>query len=138
MQVLVQPGLQDVLTPNEINMILTAVVSGMGPTEAPESRLAATVALCNAIEFAQHNFENENERNYLMQVSQRDFKLGICTPCRTNTALSSHRLSAKALRHQSCGFASPRLSVCMRLQLSTMRSWCVQPGERACVDGGLL
>jgi importin subunit beta-1 len=59
---------QDVLTPNEINMILTAVVSGMGATEPPESRHAATVALCNAIEFAQHNFENDNERNYLMQV----------------------------------------------------------------------
>ncbi|KAL6753595.1 ARM repeat-containing protein [Haematococcus lacustris] len=58
----------DVLTPSEINMILTAVVAGMGDTEPNESRLAATVALGNAIEFAHHNFENEGERNYLMQV----------------------------------------------------------------------
>ena len=31
-------------------------------------RLAATVALYNALEFAQTNFENADERNYLMQV----------------------------------------------------------------------
>mmetsp|Transcript_36758 Transcript_36758/g.92846 ORF Transcript_36758/g.92846 Transcript_36758/m.92846 type:complete len:881 (-) Transcript_36758:305-2947(-) len=59
---------QDVLLPAEINMILTAVVSGMGATESNDSRLAATIALGNAIEFANHNFENDNERNYLMQV----------------------------------------------------------------------
>ncbi|KAL6744943.1 armadillo-type protein [Haematococcus lacustris] len=40
----------DVLTPSEINMMLTAVVAGMGDTEPNESRLAATVALGNAIE----------------------------------------------------------------------------------------
>lgn len=28
-------------------------------------------ALTNAIAFAQHNFENENERNYIMQVGRR-------------------------------------------------------------------
>eukprot|EP00195_Chlamydomonas_chlamydogama_P009742 CAMPEP_0202900576 /NCGR_PEP_ID=MMETSP1392-20130828/11916_1 /ASSEMBLY_ACC=CAM_ASM_000868 /TAXON_ID=225041 /ORGANISM="Chlamydomonas chlamydogama, Strain SAG 11-48b" /LENGTH=865 /DNA_ID=CAMNT_0049586993 /DNA_START=281 /DNA_END=2875 /DNA_ORIENTATION=+ len=59
---------EEVLTPQEINMILTAVVSAMGPSEPNESRLSATIALCNAIEFAQHNFENDNERNVLMQV----------------------------------------------------------------------
>lgn len=59
---------EEVLTPQEVNMILTAVVAGMGPTEPNESRLAATTALCNAIEFAGHNFENEQERNMLMQV----------------------------------------------------------------------
>ncbi len=58
----------EVLTPQEINMILTAVVAGMSPSEPNESRLAATTALCNAIEFAVHNFENDNERNMLMQV----------------------------------------------------------------------
>jgi len=61
---------EEVLTPQEINQILTAVVAGMGATEPDETRLAATEALHNAIEFAQHNFENDNERNYLMQVSR--------------------------------------------------------------------
>jgi hypothetical protein len=58
-----------VLSAPEVNMILTAVVAGMAASEPPDSRLAATAALGNAIEFAEHNFANENERNYLMQVS---------------------------------------------------------------------
>ena len=58
----------EVLSPPEVNMILTAVVAGMSPTEPNESRLAATTALCNAIEFATANFENDQERNMLMQV----------------------------------------------------------------------
>ena len=62
---------EEVLEPQQINMILTAVVSGMGANETNELRLAATKALCNAIEFAHHNFQVENERNYLMQVTTR-------------------------------------------------------------------
>lgn len=59
----------DVLSPDQINMILTAVVAGMRPEEpSQDTRLAATTALNNAIEFAEHNFENEQERNYIMQV----------------------------------------------------------------------
>ena len=60
---------QDVLEQEQINSILTAVVQGMRKDE-PDSgvRLAATVALLNALEFAQTNFENVDERNYLMQV----------------------------------------------------------------------
>jgi len=59
----------DVLAPEQINMILTAVVAGMRPEEtSADARLAATTALQNAIEFAQHNMENEQERNYIMQV----------------------------------------------------------------------
>lgn len=59
----------EVLAPEQINMILTAVVAGMRPEEpSPDVRLAATTALQNAIEFAQLNMENEQERNYLMQV----------------------------------------------------------------------
>lgn len=58
-----------VLSTEEINMILTAVVAGMGQAEPiAETRLAATQALSNAIEFASTNFDNENERNYIMQV----------------------------------------------------------------------
>lgn len=60
---------EEVLAPEQINMILTAVVAGMRPDEpSAEARLAATTALQNAIEFAEHNFENEQERNYIMQV----------------------------------------------------------------------
>jgi hypothetical protein len=36
-------------------------------------KLAATKALCNALEFANKNFEVEAERNYIMQV--------ICEAC---------------------------------------------------------
>ena len=63
---------QDVLEQEQINSILTAVVQGMRKDE-PDSgvRLAATVALLNALEFAQTNFENADERNYLMQVMPR-------------------------------------------------------------------
>jgi importin subunit beta-1 len=60
---------EEVLTPAEVNMILTAVVAGMRPDEQNmDIRLAATNALSNAIEFAEHNFENEQERNYIMQM----------------------------------------------------------------------
>jgi importin subunit beta-1 len=59
---------EQVLSPQEVNMILTAVVAGMAATEPNECRLAATNALCNAIEFAEHNFENDAERNMVMQV----------------------------------------------------------------------
>ena len=59
----------DVLSSEQINMVLTAVVSGMRPEEpSAETRLAAVAALQNAIEFADHNFSNEAERNYIMQV----------------------------------------------------------------------
>ncbi|GBF91859.1 importin subunit beta-like [Raphidocelis subcapitata] len=58
----------DVLSPEQINMVLTAVVSGMSAEEpSSDTRLAAVTALQNAIEFADHNFGNENERNYIMQ-----------------------------------------------------------------------
>lgn len=63
---------KSVLTPQQINTILTAVVSGMTPDEPnPATRLAATTALSNAIEFAEHNFEIEQERNYIMQVGRQ-------------------------------------------------------------------
>jgi importin subunit beta-1 len=62
----------DVLSAEQINMVLTAVVSGMRPEEpSVETRLAAVEALQNAIEFADHNFGNESERNYIMQVRGR-------------------------------------------------------------------
>ncbi|KAK9837148.1 hypothetical protein WJX81_006220 [Elliptochloris bilobata] len=48
---------------------LPAEVQGMRKDELDSGvRLAATVALLNALEFAQTNFDNPDERNYLMQV----------------------------------------------------------------------
>ena len=59
----------DVLDQEQVNSILTAVVQGMRKEEPDVGvRHAATVALYNAIVFAQTNFENPEERNYLMQV----------------------------------------------------------------------
>lgn len=49
--------------------ILTAIVHGMREEETSNYiRLAATTALLNSLDFAKQNFENENERNMLMQV----------------------------------------------------------------------
>lgn len=57
------------LVQDEVNAVLTAVVQGMNFAEhSPEVRLAATRALYNALDFAQTNFENEMERNYIMKV----------------------------------------------------------------------
>ncbi|KAF2288482.1 hypothetical protein GH714_007841 [Hevea brasiliensis] len=57
------------LVQDEVNNVLTAVVQGMNLAQhGPEVRLAATRALYNALEFAQTNFENEMERNYIMKV----------------------------------------------------------------------
>uniref|UniRef100_A0A7N0VBZ6 Importin N-terminal domain-containing protein n=1 Tax=Kalanchoe fedtschenkoi TaxID=63787 RepID=A0A7N0VBZ6_KALFE len=57
------------LVQDEVNSVLTAVVQGMNLVEhGPEVRLAATKALYNALDFAQTNFENEMERNYIMKM----------------------------------------------------------------------
>jgi importin subunit beta-1 len=56
------------------NEILTAVVAGMRAEEPePRIKVAATKALCNALDFARRNFDVEQERNYLMTV--------ICEAC---------------------------------------------------------
>ncbi|KAF2119940.1 armadillo-type protein [Lophiotrema nucula] len=54
---------------NHSNAILTAVVQG-ARKEEPNSdvRFAAVSALSDSIEFVRSNFENEGERNYIMQV----------------------------------------------------------------------
>lgn len=60
---------QDFLQQDQVNAILTAVVASMRPDEDDmDLRLAATTALNNALEFAHTNFENENERSYIMQM----------------------------------------------------------------------
>lgn len=57
------------LVQDEVNAVLTAVVQGMNVSEQnSDVRLAATRALYNALDFAQTNFDNEMERNYIMNV----------------------------------------------------------------------
>lgn len=59
----------DILDQAQVNKILTAVVQGMNATESNNDvRLAATKALFNALGFAQANFSNDMERDYLMRV----------------------------------------------------------------------
>ncbi|XP_010920995.1 importin subunit beta-1 [Elaeis guineensis] len=57
------------LEQDQVNAVLTAVVQGMNQTEhSSEVRLAAVRALYNALDFAQTNFDNEMERNFIMKV----------------------------------------------------------------------
>lgn len=65
--------MQDVELQNSLshysNSILTAVVQGARKEEANVSvRGAAITALGDSLEFVRSNFENEGERNYIMQV----------------------------------------------------------------------
>ncbi|KAL5539334.1 hypothetical protein UlMin_024316 [Ulmus minor] len=59
----------DVVDQENVNRILTAVVQGMNATEGNNDvKLAATRALYNALGFAQVNFSNDMERDYIMRV----------------------------------------------------------------------
>ncbi|XP_077212511.1 ARM repeat superfamily protein [Tasmannia lanceolata] len=59
----------DVVDQDQVNKILTAVVQGMNSSETnSDVRLAATRALYNALGFAQANFTNDMERDYIMRV----------------------------------------------------------------------
>lgn len=59
----------DVVEQDHVNKILTAVVQGMNASEMNNDvRLAATRALYNALSFAQANFTNDMERDYIMRV----------------------------------------------------------------------
>ena len=51
------------------NQILTAVVQGARKEEEnPEVQNAAIIALSDCLDFIRSNFDNEGERNYIMQV----------------------------------------------------------------------
>jgi importin subunit beta-1 len=52
----------------ETNRMLTSLVQGMADKEHSNVCLAATRALCDALEFAFVNFEHNEERTYLMQM----------------------------------------------------------------------
>ncbi|KAI9096802.1 hypothetical protein K1719_025981 [Acacia pycnantha] len=59
----------EVLDQDQVNKILTAVIQGMNVTDGNNDvRLAATRALYNALGFAQANFSNDMERDYIMRV----------------------------------------------------------------------
>ncbi|XP_023521610.1 importin subunit beta-1 isoform X2 [Cucurbita pepo subsp. pepo] len=59
----------DVIDQDQVNKILTAVVQGMNSAEGNNDvRLAATRSLYNALGFAQANFSNDMERDYIMRV----------------------------------------------------------------------
>ncbi|KAG2410893.1 Importin subunit beta-1 [Vigna angularis] len=59
----------DVVDQEHVNKILTAVVQGMNSTEENNDvRLAAIKALYNALGFAQANFSNDMERDYIMRI----------------------------------------------------------------------
>ncbi|XP_057415183.1 importin subunit beta-1-like [Lotus japonicus] len=59
----------DVVEQDHVNKILTAVVQGMNSTEENNDvRLAAIRALYNALGFAQANFSNDMERDYIMRI----------------------------------------------------------------------
>lgn len=59
----------EILAQEQVNSILTAVVQGMNSSETSNDvRLAATHALYNALDFAQTNFENDMERDYIMRM----------------------------------------------------------------------
>lgn len=63
-----EPELRDSLSAHS-NAILTAVVQGARREETnPDVRNAALTALGDAMEFVRSNFENDGERNYIMQV----------------------------------------------------------------------
>lgn len=58
----------DVLT-EQSNAILTAIIHAMRSSEPSNHvRLAATQALLNSLEFTKGNFDQETERNFIMEV----------------------------------------------------------------------
>ncbi|CAI9264016.1 unnamed protein product [Lactuca saligna] len=68
----------DVVEQDHVNKILTAVVQGMNSSEASNDvRLAVTRAIYNALGFAQANFTNEMERDYIMRVVCEATCLGL-------------------------------------------------------------
>ncbi|KAM0979031.1 hypothetical protein EV1_014811 [Malus domestica] len=59
----------DAVEQDQVNKMLTAVVQGMNSTETNNDvRLAATRALHDALGFAQANFSNDMERDYIVRV----------------------------------------------------------------------
>lgn len=51
-----------------VNQLLTTIVSGMGSTQPDDLRRAAVAAMLDSLEFTEHNFDVQEERNAIMQA----------------------------------------------------------------------
>lgn len=88
----------DALAQEQVNFVLTAVVQGMNEGEADaDVRLAATHALYNALDFAQTNFENDYERDYIMRVV---FDAARCADARVRRAALECLVSIATLYYE--------------------------------------
>ncbi|URD72966.1 importin subunit [Musa troglodytarum] len=95
-----------VVDQDQVNKILTAVVQGMNASEgSTDVRLAATRALYNALGFAQANFSNDMERDYIMQwfIRQSAFECLVAISSTYYDKLASYMqdifsITAKAVR----------------------------------------
>jgi importin subunit beta-1 len=58
----------DQMAPEITNQILSAIVDGLKVSRPNDVRLAAIVALNNSLDYTSANFENENERDAIMQT----------------------------------------------------------------------
>ncbi|CAN0223684.1 unnamed protein product [Hapterophycus canaliculatus] len=56
---------------SQSNQILTCIVDGMRSDRPPAIRGAAARALINSLDFTRSNFETQQERDVIMQVSWR-------------------------------------------------------------------
>lgn len=56
------------IEPVMVNQILSSIIEGMRADRKDEIRLAAVVALNNSLGFTDTNFDNEAERNHIMQA----------------------------------------------------------------------
>lgn len=57
------------MAPEQVNNILTAIVDGMQPHRSVDIQRSAIKAMRNSLEFAEQNFQNEGERNMIMQMA---------------------------------------------------------------------
>ncbi|KAH9780163.1 Importin subunit beta-1 [Citrus sinensis] len=81
----------DIVEQDHVNKILTAVVQVMNASEMNNDvRLAATRALYNALSFAQANFSNDMERDYIMRV--------VCEATQSAELKDIYSITAKAVR----------------------------------------
>jgi hypothetical protein len=95
----------------QVNEVLTAVVAGMRANEDAATRVVATKALDNALNFAAKNFETEVERTYLMTV--------LCEGAHASEEQARGRGSA----HPDLAESAPQLSLLPRFP----RGACLHP-----------
>ena len=115
------------LNQDSVNSILTAVVRGMLKEETDdEVRLAATKALTNALEFAQTNFSNEHERNYIMHVVCD----GIVCPTSEEIRIASYECLIR-ICESYYDHLPPYISEIFKLTLHSVRADSEDVGKQA-------